>query len=106
MAKTPPDDSTTSRNDTETTPPPGRPVVLEAAPSGLWMTVTGAAIALLAPLFGFLIGTAIGRDGGGVGLSALYLGLFLGVIIGGCGVLAAVAGGRRLYQATRQPPSS
>lgn len=77
-------------------PAPGRPVVLEATPPGLWQTLIGAMIAALAPMFGFLIGSSMGL-GDGDGLSPLHLGLFGGVVIGGCGALLALLGGRRLY---------
>ncbi len=84
-----------------TTPPPGRPVVLESAPRGLWPTLIGAVMALLAPLFGFLIGSSYGPGSGGTAISPLQLGLFLGVILGGCGVLIAGFGGLRLCRTYR-----
>lgn len=92
------EDQITHSNEPQTTPQPGRPVILESAPPGLWTTVIGVGIAVLAPLFGFLIGTAIGPGDGGPGLSPIQIGLFLGVVVGGCGVLVAVAGGARLYR--------
>ncbi len=85
-----------------TTPPPGRPVVLEAAPRGLWPTLIGAVLALLAPMFGFLVGTSLGPGSGGTAISPIHLGLFLGVVLGGCGVLLAAVGGRRLYRTHRE----
>ena len=89
-----------------TTPPPGRPVVLESAPRGLWPTLIGAVMALLAPLFGFLIGTSFGPGNGGTAISPIQLGLFLGVVLGGCGVLIAGFGGLRLYRNHREQQSS
>lgn len=85
-----------SHDDDATTPAPGRPVVLEPTAPGLWLTVVGAVVALLAPLFGFLIGSAMGM-GDASSLSPLYLGLFGGVVVGAGGVAAALIGGRRLY---------
>lgn len=83
-----------------TAPRPGRPVVLEATAPGLWQTLIGAMIAALAPMFGFLIGSSMGL-GDGDGLSPLHLGLFLGVIVGGCGAVLALLGVRRLYLSHR-----
>lgn len=83
-------------HDDDAMPAPGRPVVLEPTAPGLWLTVVGGVVALLAPLFGFLIGSAMGA-GDGSTVSPVYLGLFGGVVIGGCGVLVALLGARRLY---------
>lgn len=76
---------------------PGRPIRLEPTPPGFWMTILGVFAAVLAPFFGFLIGSSMGRPEGDPMLSPLYWGLFVGVIIGGVGVLSAVLGGRRLW---------
>ena len=61
------------------------------------MTLLGVVVAILAPLFGFLIGSASGMPDGDPLLSPLYWGLFAGVVVGGLGVVAAVIGGRRLW---------
>lgn len=82
----------------ESVPTPGRPVHLVPAPRGLWPVLIGVAIAALAPLFGFLTGTAMGPQGGTGELSPLYLGLLIGVVIGAFGVLLAIVGGVRLYR--------
>lgn len=82
----------------DTIPPPGRPVLLEPTPPGLWAVILGATVAVLAPLFGFLVGAALGPGDGGTAMSPLFLWLFVGVIIGGVGVIAALTGGWRLYR--------
>ena len=82
----------------DTIPAPGRPVRLVPVAPGFWMTTLGVCIAALAPLFGFLIGVMNGRPQGEVILGPLYWGLFTGVVIGGMGVLLAVAGGVRLWR--------
>ena len=69
---------------------PGRPVRLVPTPSGFWMTLLGVATAVLAPLFGFLVGSASGMPEDNPLLSPMYWGLFVGVV-------AAVIGGRRLW---------
>ena len=75
----------------------GRPVRLVPTPPGFWLTLLGAGTAVLAPLLGFLVGSASGMPEGDPLLSPLYWGLFTGVIVGGVGVVAAVLGGRRLW---------
>ncbi|MBK7821031.1 MAG: hypothetical protein IPJ61_08125 [Tessaracoccus sp.] len=84
--------------DTALSAPPGRPVRLIPAPPGFWMTLLGVATAAIAPLFGFLIGSMMGAPTGETVLSPMYWGLFIGIVIGGVGVLAAVAGGYRLWR--------
>jgi hypothetical protein len=68
--------------------------------------VLGGALALLGPLFGFLVGSSMGPANQVAGLSPLQLSLFLGFAVGGLGVLVAGVGARRLYldqrAATRQ----
>lgn len=76
--------------------PAGRPVRLEPTPPGFWMTVLGVVAAGLAPLFGFLIGTTMGPTADAF-LQPLYWGLFLGVVVGGAGVLVAAFGARRWW---------
>ncbi len=84
-----------SLDDDPATPAPGRPVILEPTPAGLWPVILGVVIALLAPLFGFLIGS--GLDGRDSALSPLQLGLIAGIVVGAGGVVVALAGARRLY---------
>jgi len=78
-------------------PQPGRPIELVPTPRGTWLLLLGGGLALLGPLFGFLIGSAMGAGEGGSDLSPIQLSLFLGVIAGGLGILMAMLGGRRLY---------
>lgn len=87
----------TNKSD-ETFPPPGRPVILEPTLPGLWSVILGVSVAVLAPLFGFLVGSAMGPGDGGTDMSPLFMGLFVGVVIGGIGVIAALAGGWRMYR--------
>jgi len=86
--------------DTDTVTP-GRPVRLVPTLPGFWMTVLGVALAALAPLFGFLTGSMLGRPSGEVSIDPLYWGLFGGVLIGAVGVLCAVLGGVRLWRSSR-----
>ena len=82
---------------------PGRPVRLVPTPPGFWLTLLGAALAAIAPRFGFLGGSMVfGPDRAGV-LSPLYWGLFIGGIIGAAGVLMALLGGWRLWTHLRRP---
>lgn len=76
---------------------PGQRVVLEPVPPGLWLVLIGAVVAVLAPLFGFLIGTALGPDTNG-DLSPLLVGLLIGILVGGLGAGLALAGGWRIYR--------
>lgn len=91
----------TAHPDEDTIPPPGRRVVLEPTPPGLWTLILGFSMAVLAPLFGFLVGSAIGTGNDGDNLNPIYLALFVGVVLGGIGVLIALLGGRRMYRDRR-----
>lgn len=82
-------------------PAPGRPVRLVPTPPGFWLTLIGVALAAIAPLFGFLIGSTLGSTSDDGLLSPLYWGLFIGVVIGGIGVLMAVFGGLRIWRNSR-----
>lgn len=77
---------------------PGRPVVLVPTPPGLWPLLLGGAVAALAPLLGFLWGGTFGPGGPDRAFSPIYLGLFLGVLVGSLGVVLALWGGVRLYR--------
>lgn len=65
------------------------------------MMLLGVATAAIAPLFGFLAGSMMGAPSGETVLSPMYWGLFTGILIGGLGVLAATAGGYRLWKHLR-----
>ena len=85
-------------SDTTLQTAPGRPVRLEPTAPGFWMLLLGVCVAALAPLFGFLVGVMVERPQGDVAVDPLYLGLFIGVVVGGLGVLLAVLGGVRLWR--------
>lgn len=76
----------------------GRPVVLEPTPPGMWRVLLGTAVAVLAPLFGFLVGGMFGAGTTGDTVDPMFLSLFTGIVIGGIGVLVAIAGGARLWR--------
>lgn len=80
--------------------PPGRPIVLTPVPSGLWLVVSGAVIAILAPLFGFLIGSMMGDKSlaGFSDTSPIYVFLVLGILVGGVGMLILLLGVARLWK--------
>ena len=87
---------------TEPQPPrPGRGIELQPLAPGAWTLIVGGCIAVLAPLFGFLVGTTFGRGGDDAVLNPIYLGLFLGVVVGGVGVLIALWGGWRIFHRRR-----
>jgi hypothetical protein len=96
MSSTTPDPATV--DEPGDLPEPGRPVVLEATPPGLWRTLLGVAVAVLAPLFGFLIGGAFGAGTIGTSIDPMFLSLFTGIFIGGIGVLVAISGGARIWR--------
>lgn len=72
--------------------PPGRPVRLEPTPPGFWRLVLGAIVALLAPLFGILIGSGMGSRDAGRTMEPLYWGFFVGGFIGVLGLVAVALG--------------
>ncbi len=82
-------------------PQPGRPIDLVPAPPGMWRVLIGAGFALLGPLFGFLVGSAMGVGDGVSNLTPLQVALFVGFAVGGVGVLVALTGARMLYLFTR-----
>ncbi|ODQ86496.1 hypothetical protein [Mycolicibacterium holsaticum] len=76
----------------------GRPVVLEPTPPGMWRALLGLAVAVLAPLFGFLVGGMFGAGTIGDTVDPMFLSLFTGIVIGGIGLLVAFAGGARWWR--------
>ena len=85
-------------DDGDGTPEPGRRVVLESTPPGLWRVLLGVALAALAPLLGFLVGGIRGAGKVGDKVDPMFISLFLGIVIGGVGLLIAVSGGTRLWR--------
>lgn len=83
--------------------PPGRPVRLVPTPPGFWPLLLGAAVGLLAPFFGTLIGSGMGVTGDASRMSPLYWGFFIGGLIGAIGLLVAARGAVRLLRHTRSP---
>ncbi|HEY9265477.1 MAG TPA: hypothetical protein VIQ11_12820 [Mycobacterium sp.] len=84
-------------------PEPGRRVVLEPTPPGLWFALLGGALAVLAPLLGFLVGGAFGAGEATDSVDPMFLSLFLGIVVGGAGVLVALVGVKRLWKHSRSP---
>lgn len=85
-------------------PGSGRPVVLVPMPKGLMLVIGGGVLATMGPLFGFLIGTMMGSTTDTEDLDPISLFLFLGIMVGGVGVLIVIFGVQRLFRATRPAP--
>jgi hypothetical protein len=83
----------------------GRVVRLTPVPRGFWLVLLGGAVAVLAPLFGFLVGTELGVDDEIIGTSPMFLFLFLGFLLAGAGLAAAAFGVRRIVSDRAQAPS-
>ena len=75
---------------------PGRPIRLTPVPRGFWLVLLGGGVAVLAPLIGFLVGTVLGVDEVIVGTSPIFLFLFIGFLVAGAGLAAALFGIRRI----------
>ncbi|MEV0901276.1 hypothetical protein [Actinoplanes sp. NPDC049802] len=82
----------------ETNPEKGRPIRLTPVPPGVWLVIIGAGVTVLGPLFGFLIGTILGTEAKALGLSPIFLFLFLGFLIGGVGLGIVLLGIRRILR--------
>lgn len=89
-----------------------RPIQPEDIP-GIRLIIGGVVVAVLAPLFGLLVGTMIGTGGAqDAPLPAVYVWLVGGIAIGALGALVAIIGGVRLVRrrqdragrSTRQEP--
>ena len=63
----------------------------------MWRALLGMAVAVLAPLLGFLVGGILGVGTVGDSIDPMVLSLFIGIIIGGVGLLVALSGGARLW---------
>ena len=66
---------------------------------GIGWIIIGAAVALLAPLTGFLGGTIVGSSGDPGELDPLFLWLFVGMVVGGIGGVVAIMGALRWNRA-------
>lgn len=69
-------------------------------PPGIAAIIIGGAVALFAPLTGFLGGTIVGSSGAVGELDPLFLWLFVGMIIGGIGGVVAIMGALRWNRAS------
>ncbi|GAA0714236.1 hypothetical protein Drose_25605 [Dactylosporangium roseum] len=77
---------------------PGRPIRLTPVAPGVWLVILGGGVAVLGPLFGFLIGTILGTDRKTLGMSPIFLFLFLGFLVAGAGLGTAMLGVRRILR--------
>lgn len=82
---------------------PGRPIVLEPVAPGIWLIIGGTTIAVLGPLFGFLIGTMMGPSESS-NLDPIYLFLFIGIVIGGIGTAMVLLGLWKVFSRARRNP--
>jgi len=78
--------------------PPSSPTERDRTRGVGWIII-GTAVALLAPLTGFLGGTIVGSSGGAGELDPLFLWLFVGMVIGGIGGGVALMGALRWNRA-------
>lgn len=76
----------------------GRPIELTPVAPGVWLTILGSGVTVLGPLFGFLIGTILGTDRETLGMSPIFLFLFLGFLVAGAGLAIAMLGVRRILR--------
>lgn len=76
---------------------PGRDIELVPSPPGSHVLMLGLCLAALGPLGGFLVGSMIGADSTSA-VSPLFLSLFIGIVIGGIGLVIMTLGGMRLYR--------
>jgi len=72
---------------------------------GLWQVALGSALAVLAPLAGFLGGTVQGPPEAGADIDPLLAWLIAGLALGGAGVVIALLGGLRWHRAQRTTTS-
>lgn len=67
---------------------------LDRARSIRWMLI-GASVGVFAPIAGFLGGSTVSADRLVVGLEPLFVWLFVGMMVGGVGVVVGVIGALR-----------
>ncbi|MEQ4304632.1 hypothetical protein ABNF97_25180 [Plantactinospora sp. B6F1] len=80
----------------------GRPIELTPVPRGVWLVVLGGGVTALAPLFGFLVGSILGTEDETLGMSSIFLFLFLGFLVAGVGIGIAILGVRRILRTRSQ----
>jgi hypothetical protein len=88
-------------SDLDPGPEKGRPIQLIPVPPGVWLVILGGGVMVLGPLFGFLIGTVLGTEGETLGMSPIFLFLFLGFLVAGAGLGIAMLGVRRILRIGR-----
>jgi hypothetical protein len=99
MTSATPDPAVTAADDEDLGGPGvGRPVVLVPTPPGMWRALLGTSVAVLAPLLGFLVGGVFGAGTIGESMDPMFISLFIGIVIGGLGLLVALSGGARLWR--------
>lgn len=81
----------------------GRQVRLEPLAPGLWMVLLGCGAMVLGPLFGFLVGTMLGTEWQTLGMNSIFFFLFLGFMVAGLGLGAALLGARQILRNRNQP---
>ncbi|PRY29937.1 hypothetical protein [Pseudosporangium ferrugineum] len=91
----------TTDPDLDPGPGEGRPIQLTPVPPGVWLVILGSGVAVLAPLFGFLIGSLLGTGNRALGMSPIFLFLFLGFLVAGGGLGLALLGVRRILRDRR-----
>ena len=79
-------------------PEKGRPIRLTPVAPGVWQVILGGGVTVLGPLFGFLTGTILGTERETLGMSPIFLFLFLGFLVAGAGLGAAILGIRRILR--------
>ena len=84
--------------DLDPVPEKGRPIQLTPVGPGVWLVLLGGGVTFLGPLFGFLIGTILGTEGETLGMSPIFLFLFLGFLVAGAGLGTAMLGVRRILR--------
>ena len=62
-------------------PEKGRPIRLTPVAPGVWLVLLGGGVTVLGPLFGFLIGNILWTEGVALGMSPIFLFLFLGFLV-------------------------
>ena len=77
---------------------------LEPTPPGFWRAVGGAILAVLAPFFGILIGSTMGNEDPASRMDPLYWGFFIGILVGGVGLVSVGLGARQLMRNPRTSP--